>query len=122
MSPSSRARAADIAVAAAFAAAAAWLFAAGDERNGSLPFFLGWLAVHMLYGAANGSFWSLPIAATCPPLFVAASSNSWLEAAFVGAFYGVPLTFIGVVAHRLWRLRRGARELPEAAERERPDE
>lgn len=121
MSPSSRARAAEIVVAAAFAATAAWLFAAGDERDGSLPFFLGWLAVHMLYGAVNGSFWSLPIAATCPPLFVAASSSDWLEAGFVGAFYGVPLTFIGVVAHRLWRLRRRARELPEAAEREPSD-
>ena len=119
MSPTARARAAEIAVAAAFAASAAWLFVTGDERNGSLPFFLGWLAVHTLYGAANGSFWSLLIAATCPPLFVAASSASWLEAAFVGVFYGLPLTFIGVVARRLWLLRRWPPELADPEEGER---
>jgi hypothetical protein len=118
VSPSARVRAAEIAVAAAFAAAAAWLFVEGDARNGSLPFFLAWLGVHVLYGAANGSFWSLLIAVTCPPLFVAASSSDWLEAAFVGAFYGVPLTFIGVVARRIWRLRRLAAALPDESEGE----
>lgn len=106
MSPASRARAAEIAVATAFAGAAAWLFLQGDERGGSLPFFLAWVAAHVLYGAARASFWALPIAATCPPLFVVAGSGSWLEATFVEVFYGVPFTFAGVIAHRLWRARR----------------
>lgn len=106
MTPTSRARAAEIAVAAVFAAAAAWLFVEGDERGGSLALFLAWAAVHVFYGAASGSFWALPIAATCPPLFVVAGSGSWLAATFVELFYGVPFAFAGVVAHRLWRARR----------------
>lgn len=112
MSPTSRARAAEIAVAAAFAGAAAWLFVQGDERGGSLTFFLAWAAIHVLYGAANGSFWALPVVLACPPLFVAASSGSWLESTFVELFYGLPAAFMGVVARRLWQARR-PRELSE---------
>ncbi len=111
MSPTARARAADIAVAAGFAGAAAWLFLEGDERGGSLSFFLAWVAAHVLYGAASGSLWALPVAVTCPPLFVVAGSGSWLEATFVELFYGLPFTFAGVVGHRLWRARRPP-ELP----------
>jgi hypothetical protein len=118
VSPAARARAADVAVAAAFAASAATLFVLGDERDGSLPFFLAWLAVHVLYGIAKGSFWALPIVVVCPPLFVASSSGNgeetplWLQAAFVEAFYGIPFAFIGVIARRLWTARRGLREDP----------
>jgi hypothetical protein len=99
-------------VAAAFAASAAALFVAGDERDGSLPFFLAWFAVHVLYGLVSGSFWSLLIVVTCPPLFVATSSGDggdtplWLQAFFVEGFYGVPFAFVGIVARRLWRIRR----------------
>ncbi len=118
MSPRARARAADVAVAAAFAASASTLFVLGDERDGSLPFFLAWLAVHVLYGIVSGSFWALLIVVSCPPLFVATSSGTsedtplWVQAAFVEAFYGVPFTFVGVVGRRLWRARRGLREDP----------
>lgn len=64
----SRAGAADIAVEAAFAASAAVVFVLGDERDGSLPLFLAWLAVHVLYGIVSGSFWALVIVAcTRPP-------------------------------------------------------
>ena len=118
MSPRARARATDVAVAAAFAASAATLFVLGDERDGSLPFFLGWLAVHVLYGIASGSFWALLIVVTCPPLFVATTSTAnsdnmplWLESIFVEAFYGVPFAFMGVLARRIWQLRRRP-ELP----------
>jgi hypothetical protein len=121
MSPAARARAAEIAVAAAFAATAAWLF--DDER--SWAFFTAWLAVHVLYGIVSGSFWALVIALTCPPLLVAGfkpdggyDTALWVQAVFVGAFYGVPLTFIGVVARRLWRLRRLAAALPDESEGE----
>ena len=122
MSPRARARAADVAVAAAFAASAAALFVLGDERDGSMPFFLAWVAVHVLYGIAAGSFWALLIVVTCPPLFVATSSGNgddtalWLQSAFVEAFYGVPFAFIGVLARRIWHLRRG--ELPPGSSRE----
>ena len=132
MSPRARARATDVAVAAAFAASAAALFVLGDERDGSLPFFLAWLAVHVLYGAAAGSFWALLIVVTCPPLFAATSSGSgddtplWQQAAFVEIFYGVPFAFMGILARRIWQLRRrpqppGA-ELPEEVGREDPPE
>jgi len=123
VTPQSRARAADIAVAAAFAASAAALFVAGDERDGSLPFFLAWFAVHVLYGLASGSFWTLLIVVTCPPLFVATSSGDsgdtplWLQAFFVEGFYGVPFAFVGIVARRLWRIRRRS-ELPAESGRE----
>ena len=123
MSPRSRARAADVAVAAAFAASAAALFVLGDERDGSLPFFLAWFAVHVLYGIVSGSFWSLLIVAACPPLFVAASSGNgddtplWLQAFFVQAFYGVPFAFMGILARRIWQLRRRP-ELPPPSQRE----
>jgi hypothetical protein len=123
VTPWSRARVTDVAVAAAFAASAAALFVHGDERNGSLPFFLAWLAVHVLYGIVAGSFWALPIVVACPPLFVATSSGSgddtplWLQAAFVEAFYGVPFAFMGILARRLWQIRR-PRELPPPARRE----
>jgi hypothetical protein len=123
VTPQSRARAADIAVAAAFAASAAALFVAGDERDGSLPFFLAWFAVHVLYGLASGSFWALLIVVTCPPLFVATSSGDggdtplWLQAFFVEGFYGVPFAFVGIVARRLWRIRRRS-ELPAESGRE----
>ena len=129
MSPRARARAADIAVAAAFAAAAATLFVLGDERNGSLPFFLAWFAVHVLYGIVTGSFWALLIVVTCPPLFVATSSGNgddtplWLQAAAVEAFYGVPFTFMGILVRRIWQLRRRPRstaELPAPPSREDP--
>jgi hypothetical protein len=116
VSPAARARAADVAVAATFSAVAATLFVLGDDRDGSLPFFLAWLAVHVLYGLASGTFWALAIVVVCPPLFVASSSGDgdgtplWLQAAFVEAFYGVPFAFMGVIAHRLWKARRGLRE------------
>ena len=112
MSPRSRARAADIAVAAAFAASAATLFVLGDERDGSWPFFLGWIAVHVLYGIGSGSFWALLIVVSCPPLFVATASGGsddtplWVQAAFVEAFYGVPFAFAGILARRIWQIRR----------------
>ena len=123
MTPRARARVTDVAVAAAFAAAAAALFVVGDERGGSLPFFLGWLAVHILFGIVSGSFWALLIVVTCPPLFVAAGSGNgddtplWLQAFFVEAFYGVPFAFMGIVARRIWQLRRRP-ELPVDASRE----
>lgn len=118
MTPWSRARAADVAVAAAFAASAAALF--GEDRPWAV--FVAWLAVHVLYGIVSGSLWSLVIVLTCPPLFVAAfkpdgyETPLWVEAAFVGAFYGVPFAFMGVLARRIWQLRR--RELPPLPERE----
>jgi len=128
MSPRARARAADVAVAAAFAASAAAFFVLGDERDGSLAFFLAWLGVHVLYGIVSGSFWALLIVVTCPPLFVATTSahNSdnmplWLQAAFVEAFYGVPFAFMGVLARRIWQLRRRP-ALPEGPGGEDPAE
>ena len=127
MSPRARARAADVAVGAAFAAAAAALFVLGDERNGSLPFFLAWFAVHVLYGFVTGSFWTLLIVVTCPPLFVAMSSGNgddtplWLQAASVEAFYGVPFAFMGILARRIWQLRRRP-ELPRPSRREESSE
>ena len=99
-------------MAAAFAAAAAALFVLGDERDGSLPFFLAWFAVHVLYGIVSGSFWALLIVVSCPPLFVAAGSGNgddtplWLQSFFVEAFYGVPFAFVGILARRIWQLRR----------------
>jgi hypothetical protein len=127
VSPRSIARATEVAIAAAFAASAATLFVLGDERDGSLAFFLAWFAVHVLYGTFSGSFWALLIVASCPPLFVAASSGNgddtplWLQAFFVEAFYGVPFAFVGIVARRLWRIRRRP-ELPAEPTREEPSE
>lgn len=123
MTPWSRARAADVAVAAAFAASAAALFVLGDERDGSLPFFLAWFAVHVLYGVVSGSFWALLIVVACPPLFVAASAGNgddtplWLQSFFVEAFYGIPFAFVGILARRIWQLRRRP-ELPPSSRRE----
>jgi hypothetical protein len=123
VSPRARARAADVAVAAAFAASAAALFVLGDERDGALPFFLAWFAVHALYGTVSGSFWALLIVVSCPPLFVAASSGNgdntplWLQSFFVEAFYGVPFAFVGILARRIWQLRRRP-ELPALPQRE----
>ena len=123
MTPWSRARATDVAVAAAFAASAAALFVLGDERDGSLPFFLAWFAVHVLYGIVSGSFWALLIVVACPPLFVAAGSGNgddtplWLQAAFVEAFYGVPFAFVGILARRIWQIRHRP-ELPSPLQRE----
>ena len=120
MSPRARARAAEVAVAAVFAAAAAALFVEGDERNGSLPFFLGWLVVHVVYGIVSDSFWALVIVLTCPPLFVAmfaadgSDTTLWLQSVFVEAFYGVPFAFMGIVGRRIWRLHRRARALPDS--------
>ena len=120
MSPRSRARVTDVALAAAFAASAAALFVLGDERNGSLALFLAWLAVHVLYGVVSGSFWALLIVVTCPPLFVATTSGNgddtplWLQSAFVEVFYGVPFAFVGILARRIWHLRR-RRELPDSS-------
>lgn len=100
-----------VAVGAAFAAAAATIFVLGDARDGSVPYFLLWLAVHVLYGIVSGSFWSLLIVLVCPPLLIAgfrpggAETPLWLEAAFIEVFYGLPLAFMGVVTRRLWRLR-----------------
>lgn len=132
MSPRARARVTDVAVAATFAASAAALFVLGEERESSLPFFLAWLAVHVLYGAAAGSFWALLIVVTCPPLFAATSSGSgddsplWVQAFFVEAFYGVPFAFMGILGRRIWQLRRRPRqpgaELPAEAGREDPPE
>jgi hypothetical protein len=99
-------------VGAVFAATAAALFVLGDERDGSLPFFLAWFALHVLYGIVTGSFWTLLIVVTCPPLFVAMSSGNgdetplWLQAVSVEAFYGVPFAFMGILARRIWELRR----------------
>jgi len=127
VSPRARARAADVAVAAAFAASAAALFVLGDERDGSLPFFLAWFAVHVLYGIVSGSFWALLIVVSCPPLFAAASSGSgddtplWLQSFFVEAFYGVPFAFVGILARRIWQLRRRP-ELPAPSQREESSE
>ena len=117
MSPTARARLTEIALAAAFAGSAAWLFVEGEERDGSLPFFLAWIAVHILFGFANGSVTALLIAISCPPLFVAAGSGDWLDALFVELFYGVAFAFAGVVARRAWELRRLAR-LPDEPSRE----
>jgi hypothetical protein len=114
-------------VAAAFAASAAALFVLGEERNGSWPFFLAWFAVHVLYGVVSGSFWALLIVVTCPPLFAATSSAGegdsplWLQALFVEAFYGVPFAFMGILARRIWLLRRRP-ELPGEVGREDPPE
>ena len=127
MSPRSIARATEVAIAAAFAVSAATLFVLGDERDGSLPFFLAWFAVHLLYGLVSGSFWALLIVVTCPPLFVATSSGDggdtplWLQAFFVEGFYGAPFAFVGIVARRLWRMRR-RRELPANPTGEEPTE
>jgi hypothetical protein len=127
VSPRARARAADVAVAAAFAASAAALFVLGDERDGSLSFFLAWFAVHVLYGIVSGSFWALLIVVSCPPLFVAAGSGNgddtplWLQSFFVEAFYGVPFAFVGILARRIWQLRRRP-ELPAPSQREESSE
>ncbi|HEY8103089.1 MAG TPA: hypothetical protein VIE18_01145 [Gaiellaceae bacterium] len=93
-----------------------------------MPFFLAWLALHVLYGLASGSFWAFLIVVTCPPLFVATASGNgddtplWLQAAFVEVFYGVPFAFIGIVARRLRQARRRP-ELTQLSEREDdPDE
>ena len=123
MSPRARARAAEVAVSAVFAAAAAAIFVAGEERNGSLPLFLGWLAVHVLYGIVSGSFWSLLIVLTCPPLFVAMfaadgdDTELWLQSVFVEGFYGVPFAFMGILARRIWLLHHPP-ALPDSSERE----
>ena len=116
-------RVARVAAGAAFSAAAAALFVLGDERDGSLPFFLGWLAAHVAYGILAGSFWALAVVVLCPPLLVALTSSNgddtplWLQAASVEAFYGVPFAFIGVVGRRLWLARRPP-ELPGPPRRE----
>lgn len=123
VSAPARARAVEIAIATVFAASAAAIFVEGDERNGSMPLFLGWLAVHLLYGVASGSFWSLLIVLTCPPLFVAMfaadgyDTELWLESAFVEAFYGVPFAFMGILARRIWRIHHPP-ELPDSPHRE----
>jgi len=101
----------------AFAGAAAALFVLGDERDGSLAFFVAWLAVHVVYGLAAGSFWALLVVLACPPLLVAVADTNgedtplWLQAASVELFYGIPFAFMGVVARRLWQARRPP-ELP----------
>jgi hypothetical protein len=117
VSPAARARLTEIALAAAFAGTAAWLFVEGEERGGSVPFFLAWVVVHVLFGFANGSLAALVIAVTCPPLLVAAGSADWADALFVELFYGLAFAFAGVVAHRARDLRRRAR-LPEEPPRE----
>ena len=78
------------------------LFVLGDERDGSLPFFLAWLAVHVLYGIVIGSFWALADrrhrARRCSsPTSLGNGDETplWLQAFFVEAFYGVPFAFIG---------------------------
>jgi hypothetical protein len=104
-----------------FAGAAAWLFVEGDERSGSLAFFLAWVALHVLFGVVSGSFWALLVVVTCPPLFVAASPAEgddtalWVQSIFVEAFYGVPFAFAGILGRRIWQLRRRSRELPAPA-------
>jgi hypothetical protein len=117
VSPGARSRLTEIALAAAFSGSAAWLFAEGEARDGSLPFFLAWIVVHVLFGLASGSLTALPIAIACPPLFVAAGSADWLDALFVELFYGVAFVFTGVVLRRAWELRRRA-ALPEEPPRE----
>ncbi len=93
------------------------MFVLGDERDGSLAFFVAWLAVHVLYGVLAGSFWALLVVLACPPLLVAVAGTNdddtplWLQAASVELFYGVPFAFMGVVARRLWQARR-VPELP----------
>jgi cytochrome c oxidase assembly factor CtaG len=110
VTPTARARLTDIALAAAFAGSAAWLFAEGETRDGSLPFFLAWIVVHVLFGFASGSLSALFIAVAAPPLFVAAGSADWLDALFVELFYGVAFVFTGVVLRRVWELRRARPE------------
>ena len=109
MSPTARARVTEIVLTAAFAGTAAWLFVEGEERGGSLPFFLAWIAAHVLFGLASGSLAALLVAVACPPLFVAAASGDWLDALFVELFYGIAFVFAGVAARRVWALRRQAR-------------
>jgi hypothetical protein len=101
-----RARLTEIALAAAFSFAAAWLFLEGEERDGSLPFFLAWAAVHVGYGVVAGRLAALPIAVAGPPLFVAGGGGSWVDAVFVEIFYGIVFVFAGVVARRAWRIHR----------------
>ena len=97
---------------AVFSIAAAWFFVLGDERDGSLPFFLAWLGFHVAYGVLAGSFWALAVVLTCPPLLVAVWADQvgetplWLQSASVELFYGVPFAFLGIVARRLWQARR----------------
>ena len=113
----------DVLAGAAFAAAAALLFVLGDDRDGSLPFFLAWLAVHVAYGIAAGSFWALAVVVLCPPLLVAIAADNgddtplWLQAGAVEAFYGVPFAFMGIVGRRLWHARRPP-TLPPSSRRE----
>ncbi len=100
---------------AVFSITAAGLFALGDEREGSLLFFLAWLGAHIAYGVAAGSFWALAVVLACPPLLVAAGLDRvdetplWLQSASAELFYGVPFAFMGIVACRLWQARRQQR-------------
>ena len=108
---------------AAVAAGAAALFVLGNDRNDSLAFFLAWLLLHVLYGFVAGSFWTLAVVLSAPPLLVAAAGSNgddtplWLQAASVELFYGVPFAFVGVLGRRLWQARRPT-VLPDAGVRE----
>jgi hypothetical protein len=106
VSPEGRARLTEVALAALFSGAAAWLYLEGEERDGSLPFFLAWAAVHVLFGVAAGRVAALLIVVAGPPLFVAGGGGSWAEAMFVELFYGVVFTFAGIVGRRAWQIRR----------------
>jgi hypothetical protein len=110
VSPTARLRLTEVALAAAFAGTAAWLFMEGDERDGSLPFFLAWLVLHVLFGAVNGSLSALLITIVAPPLFVAAGSGEWQDALFVELFYGVAFVFGGIVGRRAWEIRRAGKQ------------
>jgi hypothetical protein len=117
VSPDGRARLTEIALAAVFSGVAAWIYLAGEERDGAIAFFLAWAAVHVAFGLATGRIAALAIAVAGPPLFVASGGGSWVEAVFVELFYGLAFTFTGLVARRAWQAWRPT-ALPEDGQRE----
>lgn len=96
---------------AAFVAVASAVFIVGDEWDGAPGgLFVVWLAVHLAYGAALATFWTLPVALLVPAAIAplpwdGEDTALWVQAAFAEGFYGAPFVFIGVVARRLWQAR-----------------